>query len=202
MWPGPSGPRAVRHLVLAWRRVLGKCGAVAPSPRRLAVAALALTDVLAGVPDPRSRHGRVHPLGAVLGLVVLGLLMGKRSLSGIARLGRNYGPALAHALGFRRGKTPAKSTLSEILRATEAAAVEEALSRWVGSRLPPNATRIALDGRPCAAAATASCPASTCWPPTSPRSRRCWPRCASMPRPTNTRPPCGCWASCLWRARW
>ncbi len=111
------------------------------------MAALALTDVLAGVPDPRSRHGRVHPLGAVLGLVVLGLLMGKRSLSGIARLGRNYGPALAHALGFRRGKTPAKSTLSEILRATEAAAVEEALSRWVGSRLPPNATRIALDGK-------------------------------------------------------
>ena len=109
--------------------------------------ALALTDVLADIPDPRSRHGRVHPLGAVLGLVVLGLLMGKRSLSSIARLGRNYGPALAHALGFRRGKTPAKSTLSEILRAAEAPAVEEALSRWVGSRLPADATRIALDGK-------------------------------------------------------
>jgi hypothetical protein len=111
------------------------------------MAALALTDVLADIPDPRSRHGRVHPLGAVLGLVVLGLLMGKRSLSAIARLGRNYGPPLAHALGFRRGKTPAKSTLSEILRAADAAAVEEALGRWVGSRLPAGATRIALDGK-------------------------------------------------------
>ena len=48
------------------------------------MAALALTDVLADIPDPRSRHGRVHSPGAVLGLVVL-----------------------AHVLGFRRGKTPA-----------------------------------------------------------------------------------------------
>ena len=45
-----------------------------------------------------------------MGLVVLGLLLGKKSLSAVARLGRNYGSPLAHALGFRRGKTPAKST--------------------------------------------------------------------------------------------
>jgi hypothetical protein len=111
------------------------------------MSALALTEILAAVPDPRSRHGRVHPIGAVLGLVVLGLLMGKRSLSAIARLGRNYGPPLAHALGFRRGKTPAKSTLSEILRAADASAVEEALARWVGSRLPEGVTQLALDGK-------------------------------------------------------
>lgn len=111
------------------------------------MAAPALADVLADIPDPRSRHGRVHPLGAVLGLVVLGLLMGKRSLSAIARLGRNYGPPLAHALGFRRGKTPAKSTLSEILRDTDAQAVEDALARWVGARLPEGIAQLALDGK-------------------------------------------------------
>ena len=111
------------------------------------MAALALADVLADIPDPRSRHGRVHPPGAVLGLVVLGLLMGKRSLSAIARLGRNYGPPLAHALGFRRGKTPAKSTLSEVLRAADAPAVEAALARWVGSRLPEGVGQLALDGK-------------------------------------------------------
>src|SRR5262249_37920130 len=72
---------------------------------------------------------------AVLGLVALGLLLGKKSLSAVARLGRNYGPPLAHALGFRRGKTPARSTLSEILRAVDAVALEAALARWVGSRL-------------------------------------------------------------------
>jgi hypothetical protein len=111
------------------------------------MAALALTDVLADIPDPRSRHGRVHPLGAVLGLVVVGLLMGKRSLSAIARLGRDYGPPLAHALGFRRGKTPSKSTLSEVLRAADAQAVEDGLTRWVGSRLPEGIAQLCLDGK-------------------------------------------------------
>jgi hypothetical protein len=111
------------------------------------MSALTLTDVLADIPDPRGRCGVRHPLEAVLGLVVLGLLMGRRSLSAIARLGRNYGPPLAHALGFRRGKTPAKSTLSEILRAVDAPAVEDALARWVGSRLPEGVTQLSLDGK-------------------------------------------------------
>ena len=109
--------------------------------------ALSLTEVLADLPDPRSRHGRFHPLPAVLGLVVLGLLMGKKSLAAIARLGRHYGPPLAHALGFRRGKTPAKSTLSEVLRALGAPAVEAALSRWVCARLPAGVTHLSLDGK-------------------------------------------------------
>lgn len=106
-----------------------------------------LADVLAELPDPRSRHGRFHPLPAVLNLVVLGLLMGRKSLSAIARLGRTYGTPLAHALGFRRGKTPTKSTLSEILRAVDAQALEEALSRWVRSRLPADIVQLSLDGK-------------------------------------------------------
>src|SRR5262249_7871631 len=47
--------------------------------------ALTLLDGLAEVPDPRGGHGRIHPLGAVLGLVTLALLMGRRSLASIAR---------------------------------------------------------------------------------------------------------------------
>ena len=38
------------------------------------------------------------------------------SLSGIARFGRQPGSPLAWVLGFRRGKTPALSTLSRTLR--------------------------------------------------------------------------------------
>jgi hypothetical protein len=108
---------------------------------------LALTEVLADIPDPRSPHGRIHPLPAVLSLVVLGLLMGRKSLAGIARLGRQYGPPLAHALGFRRGKTPTKSMLSELLRAVAAPAVETALGRWVRSRLTVEPEHISLDGK-------------------------------------------------------
>jgi len=108
---------------------------------------LTLVEALADVPDPRSCHGRIHPLPAVLPLVVLGLLMGRTSLSGIARLGRLYGTPLAHALGFRRGKTPTKAMLSELLRALDASAFEAALGRWVRSRLGTDPEHLSLDGK-------------------------------------------------------
>ena len=111
------------------------------------MSAISLPEALASVPDPRGRRGRRHPLPAVLGLVTLGLLMGRKSLAGIAELGRTFGPPLAHALGFTRGKTPTKSTLSRTLRRLDAQAVEGALSRWVEPRLPPEADHIALDGK-------------------------------------------------------
>ena len=109
--------------------------------------ALTLVEVLADLPDPRSPHGRIHPLPAVLGLVVLGLLMGRKSLASISRMGRSYGTPLAHALGFRRGKTPTKSMLSELLRAIGPAAFEAALSRWVRSRLEREPDQFSLDGK-------------------------------------------------------
>ena len=109
--------------------------------------ALTLVEALADVPDPRSRHGRIHPLPAALCLVVLGLLLGRTSLSGIARLGRLYGAPLAHALGFRRGKTPTKAMLSELLRALDAGAFEAALSRWVRCRLSDEPEHLSLDGK-------------------------------------------------------
>jgi hypothetical protein len=108
---------------------------------------LSLTEVLADIPDPRSGHGRIHPLPAVLSLVVLGLLLGRQSLAGIARLGRQYGPPLAHALGFRRGKTPTKAMLSGLLRRVDATAVETVLSRWVQSRLATVPEHVSFDGK-------------------------------------------------------
>jgi predicted transposase YbfD/YdcC len=108
---------------------------------------LALVDVLAELPGPRSPHGRIHPLTAVLSLVVLGLLRGRKSLAGIARLGRQLGFPFAHALGFTRGKTPATSTLSEILRALDVAALESLLARWAQSRLPADVSALSLDGK-------------------------------------------------------
>lgn len=107
-----------------------------------------LYDELATVADPRGSQGLVHPLPAVLGLVVLGLLMGRKSLKGIARFGRQYGTPLAHALGFRRGKTPSTSTLSRTLRRLDAPHVEATLSRWVQARTQgTNIPHVSLDGK-------------------------------------------------------
>ena len=107
-----------------------------------------LFEALATIPDPRSRHGRIHPLPAVMGLVVLALLVGRKSLAGIARFGRQHGAPLAHALGFRRGKTPSVSTLSRTLRRFDTAHLEDALARWVRGRVDAQTfAHISLDGK-------------------------------------------------------
>jgi hypothetical protein len=115
------------------------------------MAALALLDALAEVPDPRSRHGRRHPLLAMLGLTVLAMLRGYRGPTAIAQFGRDHGVGLAHALGFRRGKTPAPSCFCELFSRLDAPAFEAALSRWVVSRLPPaeeaDQQPVSLDGK-------------------------------------------------------
>jgi hypothetical protein len=111
------------------------------------MSASSLVDVLQEIPDPRGLRGRVHPLPAVLGLVTLGLLMGRKSLASIARFGRQFGTPLAHALGFRRGKTPSLSTLSRTLRVLDAVAVEAALARWVQARVGTGGELISLDGK-------------------------------------------------------
>jgi hypothetical protein len=78
----------------------------------------------------------------VIGLVALALLLGRTSLAGVARFGRQYGTPLA--LGFKRGKTPATATL----RRFAAAAFEALLARWIAGRVDPAASdRISLDGK-------------------------------------------------------
>ena len=115
----------------------------------------ALYDILATLPDPRSRHGQRHSLPALMGLLTLGLLLGCKSLEAIAQLGRDYGPALAHALGFRR-KTPSKSTLSRFTRRLDPQLVENALSRWIQGRLSADSDGPVLDGTTPAQAPAAS----------------------------------------------
>src|SRR5262245_61233756 len=111
-------------------------------------APICLLEVLAQVPDPRNPKGVRHPLSAILALAVLAMLSGAKSYTAIAQFGRDKGFVLAHALGFRRGKTPTKSTLSVLFRALDITALEAALSRWVGSRLPDEpGLHVCLDGK-------------------------------------------------------
>lgn len=105
-----------------------------------------LVELLATIPDPRKPRGRIHPLTAVLSLAVVAMLAGMKSLEAIAQFGRDHGAGLAFALGFRRKKTPAKSTLSEIFRAIDLEAFEAVLRVWMQGRSTAVPT-IALDGK-------------------------------------------------------
>ena len=107
---------------------------------------------LARIPDPRSPYGQRFPLTALLAAACAAILCGARSFAAIAPFGRDHGVALAYALGFLRGKTPAPSCLSERLSRLDAAAFEAALSRWVASRTPaptPDSDKqsVSLDGK-------------------------------------------------------
>jgi hypothetical protein len=112
----------------------------------VAMAGPSLVELLATIPDPCDPRGCIHPLAAVLSLTAVAVLAGMTSLEAIAQFGRDHGAGLAHALGFRRKKTPAKSTLSEILRATDPDAFEAALRAWVQGRAADDEA-IALDGK-------------------------------------------------------
>jgi predicted transposase YbfD/YdcC len=109
---------------------------------------LSLIEVLAKVPDPRNPKGLRHPLPAILAMTVLAMLSGAKSLTAIAQFGRDKGHNLAFALGFRRGKTPSKSTLSDLFASLDVAAFEAVLSQWVASRLGETSQlHLCIDGK-------------------------------------------------------
>jgi hypothetical protein len=111
------------------------------------MSALSLVECFASVPDPRRYRSAVYPLPALLALVTLGLLLGRKSLAAFRRLHQDYGDGLLLALGFGRARVPSKSSLSRLLRRLDPNAVEAALTRWVASRLPGGTELLSLDGK-------------------------------------------------------
>ena len=78
------------------------------------IGGLTLLEVMGRLPDPRSGHGRRHPLGAILGLAICAMLCGSRSLYAISQWGRDQGLDVSQALGFTRERTPCVSTLHQV----------------------------------------------------------------------------------------
>src|SRR3954469_10482787 len=92
-----------------------------------------LLSFLAEIPDPRSRHGRRHPLTAILALVCCAIMSGAKSYAAIGQWGQDQDIALMHRLGFTR--TPPKAGgIRKVLIALDKARFEDALTRWAESR--------------------------------------------------------------------
>src|SRR5579862_640011 len=89
-----------------------------------------LVEALGQVPDPRSRHGRRHPLPAILALATVAMLSGARSLYAMAQWGREQPEPVVRALGFTRGRTPGVATLHRVFKAVDVTAFETVLARW------------------------------------------------------------------------
>ena len=121
------------------------------------MAAVTLLEVLAEIHDPRDRRGRRHPLPAMLSLAVVAMLAGMKSLEAIAQFGREHGAKLAHALGFRRAKTPTKSAYSKLFRRLGLEQFETLLGRWLQSRSGQEEV-VNLDGKRVRGSASATVP--------------------------------------------
>lgn len=89
-----------------------------------------LVEYLRRVPDPRRPQGKRHPLEAILLLVVVATLAGRKHRLGIAEWARHADAGVRRALGFRTGNTPAPSTLHEVLRAVDGVAFAAELRAW------------------------------------------------------------------------
>ena len=108
---------------------------------------LSLLEVMEMVPDPRSGHGRRHPLGAILGMGICAMLCGARSLYAISQWGRDQDGAVSRALGFTRVRTPCVSTLHEVFTRLDLEAFEELLGQWLQERGLAEGEALAIDGK-------------------------------------------------------
>ncbi len=114
---------------------------------------LGLLQFLAEIPDPRSRHGRQHPLPSILALACCAILCGARGYSAIGQWAHDHDISLMHRLGFTR-KPPKSGGIRKVLMALDRVALEAALTRWAEALLGrPAATdgaplqALALDGK-------------------------------------------------------
>jgi len=95
-----------------------------------------LLEALRAVPDPRSSRGCSFPFHSILALIVVGILVGRRSQAAIAQMTKDYGPQFALLLGFPRLRIPTASALSKLLPRIDESALEAVLTNWITSAFP------------------------------------------------------------------
>ena len=87
--------------------------------------------VLSQVPDPRGKQGLQHPLEALLGLILLSMLSGRKGMRAAFRLGRTLSRRQLNMLGFRRYlASPCHATFTELLRVLDPEALAKAFSQF------------------------------------------------------------------------
>jgi predicted transposase YbfD/YdcC len=108
-----------------------------------------LLAVLATVPDPRAARGVRHRFAAILAVSVCAVLAGARSFVAIGEWAADLPPSARLRLGLGR-RAASESAIRRGLQRLDAAALDTALSKWLGAacRAPDDGMRvIAVDGK-------------------------------------------------------
>lgn len=104
-----------------------------------------LREALENVPDRRTRKGQRYTLPSILLLSIAAMLAGANDLLAIHRFGKRLSAKAREALGIRRGRVPAHSTLHYVFRSLAAADLERALRGLVSA--PNGLGQVAIDGK-------------------------------------------------------
>ena len=116
----------------------------------------ALSEVFAGVPDPRRRQGRRYPLPFLLGALVLALLCNCDTLEAVGQWCAEHRALLAAHFPAQRFHTPTGALYRRLLPRLSVAHLEAALAVWVRGSLAAEADEaVALDGKAVRGAGTA-----------------------------------------------
>src|SRR5438874_1559449 len=94
-----------------------------------------LLELLEGVHDPRGARGKRHPLPALLGLAVVGMLAGMTSYEAFVDYGKKRGGEFLRLLGFTRRRGLCKATYSRVFRRIDIADFEARVGQWLQGQL-------------------------------------------------------------------
>lgn len=101
-----------------------------------------LRERLKRVADPRGKQGQDYPLFALLQLIIVALLCGRRGMAAVHRFGRALSDAERRRLGFFKDVTPCHATLTETLRKLDPRSLIAALDVALSEE-----NHVAIDGK-------------------------------------------------------
>lgn len=114
---------------------------------------VSVRSVLRQISDPRGKKGRLHRLEAILGLILLSMLSGRKGMKAAFHLGRSLSRKQLNQLGFRRDlQSPCHATLTETLRVLDPDEMAAVFARITAPTsgdddTDPDPHQIAIDGK-------------------------------------------------------
>lgn len=105
-----------------------------------------LSDALAQIPDPRGKHGKRHPLQAMLMLIVVAVLGGAQSMNAVVQFGRDRGEEFAKSLGFTHG-IPCGAAYHLLFLCLDRDAFESVIYAWTRQQAGDSWEAVCMDGK-------------------------------------------------------
>jgi hypothetical protein len=112
-------------------------GAMEPVP-----SGQSLLEMLAQMPDPRSKYGRRYPLTSLITAIILAALNGQSSLRGMWLWIKAHSDLITTHLPFHRNRIPALETFRTLLCRLDASLLLEIFNRWLKAA---NSAQISID---------------------------------------------------------